>query len=301
MIEVQNLSKYYAASPVVDNISFSLPKGDTLVLLGTSGSGKTTTLKMLNRLVEPTEGVVLINGNDIQIEEPVALRRKIGYVIQNIGLFPHLSVGHNISIVPKLLGWQENRINDRVRFLMDLLNLQDIDPSRLPTELSGGQQQRIGLARALAGDPDIILMDEPFGALDPITRVAIRKEFLDLEEIIRKTVVIVTHDVPEAWELGDIICLMDNGKIMQQGSPHDLTWNPQNEFVKQFLKSFQGQLELMTISLGQIDEHPHESLKPEMSCRDLLKYLEGKEDLEGIIYYQNKFLEYKRTRNKKLS
>ncbi len=301
MIEVQNLSKYYAASPVVDNISFSLPKGDTLVLLGTSGSGKTTTLKMLNRLVEPTEGVVLINGNDIQIEEPVALRRKIGYVIQNIGLFPHLSVGHNISIVPKLLGWQENRINDRVRFLMDLLNLQDIDPSRVPTELSGGQQQRIGLARALAGDPDIILMDEPFGALDPITRVAIRKEFLDLEEIIRKTVVIVTHDVPEAWELGDIICLMDNGKIMQQGSPHDLTWNPQNEFVKQFLKSFQGQLELMTISLGQIDEHPHESLKPEMSCRDLLKYLEGKEDLEGIIYYQNKFLEYKRTRNKKLS
>ncbi len=307
MIEVQNLTRYYSQPggqsrvPVVDNISFRLPKGKTLVLLGTSGSGKTTTLKMLNRLVEPSGGSVIIGGRNVLLEEPHTLRRKIGYVIQNIGLLPHMTVGQNISIVPRLLGWNEKTITDRVEFLLDLLNLQDVGPSRLPSELSGGQQQRVGLARALAGDPDIVLMDEPFGALDPITRIAIRKEFLALEEILRKTLVIVTHDVPEAWEMGDLICIMDKGKIVQQGSPYELVWHPQNEFVREFLKPHRSQLEMMTITLGQIDKELPDSMDPQMNLRELFTDLEQKEDIEGLIYYQKKYLGYKQTGNKRIT
>jgi len=294
MIEVQNLCKSYNGNMVVDNVSFRLPESKTLVLLGTSGSGKTTTLKMLNRLIEPTSGTIIIQGKDISHENPDVLRRRMGYVIQSIGLFPHLSIGDNIAVVLKLLHKREADIRERINFLLDLLNLGDIDPDKFPNELSGGQQQRVGLARALAADPDIILMDEPFGALDPITRMGIRKEFLQLEEIIRKTVVIVTHDVPEAWELGDIVCLMDAGKIIQMGTPHELTWNPVNNFVKDFIKPFRTQLKMMTVSLEQLGPKETTGFPKSMSVYEAFSELEMRDDSDEAMNLHQLFIEFKR-------
>ena len=253
MIELINVSKKIDNQLIVDDITFSVNEGETFVLLGTSGCGKTTTLKMINRLLEPSSGKITIQDNDIKDENPEALRKKIGYVIQQVGLFPHYTVKENISMVPNLIGWDKQKIKDRVYELMNLFGLEpEKYINRYPFELSGGQKQRVGIARALAADPPIILLDEPFGALDPITKRQIQKEFKKIELLLKKTIILITHDISEAFELGNKICLMNKGKIKQIGNPQELIFNPQNTFVQSFFESEKFQLELMVIKLKDI-------------------------------------------------
>ncbi len=253
MIEVTALTKKFNGVTAVDEVSLSVAKGETLILLGTSGCGKTTTLKMINRLIEPTAGNILVAGADIRRQKPEQLRQRIGYVIQNIGLFPHYTIAQNIATVPELLGWNKKRVAERTHELLTMLGLPPEDfLHRYPRELSGGQKQRVGIARALAADPPVILLDEPFGALDPITRQQIRHEFKSLENLIRKTMVLVTHDVFEAAELGDKICLMDRGRVQQIGTPKELVFSPANEFVQNFFRANRFQLELRVLTLEDI-------------------------------------------------
>jgi osmoprotectant transport system ATP-binding protein len=251
MIKVEHLSKHFGKVKAVDDISFGVNEHETLVLLGTSGCGKTTTLKMLNRLIDPTAGNIYINNKNILEQQPEILRRGIGYALQNNGLFPHYTVGENIAIVPQLLKWDKKKINDRVSELLEKLHLSKDYLNVYPNELSGGQQQRVGLARALIADPGVLLMDEPFGALDNVTKAKIHAEFKALDELSRKTIVMVTHDVQEAFELGDRIALMDKGKIIQIGLPTDLLFKPKNEFVSNFLKEQRLQLEFRAIMAPQ--------------------------------------------------
>lgn len=253
MIEVQHVSKHFGSLKAVDEVSFSIQKGETLVLVGTSGSGKTTTLKMLNRLIEPTAGTILMDGKNILQHPPAQIRREMGYVIQHFGLFPHYTIAQNVAIVPKLLKWEPGRIRERSHYLLDRLGIPPQEyADKYPHQLSGGQQQRVGIARALAADPPIILMDEPFGALDPITRNNIRQDFMELEELSSKTTVMVTHDVEEAFELGDWICVMDKGRVQQLGTPKDLLFRPANEFVRQFLADKLLQLEFRVLRLQDL-------------------------------------------------
>lgn len=249
MIKVQKLSKHFGKVKAVDDISFEVKEHENLILLGTSGCGKTTTLKMINRLIEPTAGQILIDGKNILELSPEVLRRAIGYVLQNNGLFPHYTVAENIAIVPQLLKWDKKRIEKRVAELLEKLHLSTDYLNVYPNELSGGQQQRIGLARALVADPAVLLMDEPFGALDNVTRSKIHAEFKALDELKRKTIIMVTHDVQEAFELGDHICLMDKGKIVQDGTPTELLFKPKNNFVREFLQEQRLQLEFRSITL----------------------------------------------------
>jgi len=252
MIKVEQLSKHFGKVKAVDNISFEVQEHENMILLGTSGCGKTTTLKMINRLIEPTSGNVFINNQDIFEQSPEILRRGIGYVLQNNGLFPHYTVAENIAVVPQLLKWDKKRIDTRTHELLEKLHLSKDYLNAYPGELSGGQQQRIGLARALVADPAVLLMDEPFGALDNVTRSSIHKEFKALDELKRKTIIMVTHDVQEAFELGDHICLMDKGKIVQDGTPSELLFKPENDFVKDFLKEQGLQLEFKTITIKSL-------------------------------------------------
>jgi osmoprotectant transport system ATP-binding protein len=252
MIKVEHLSKSFGKVKAVDHISFEVEEQENLILLGTSGCGKTTTLKMINRLIEPSSGKVFINGENILEQPPEILRRGIGYVLQNNGLFPHYTVAENIAIVPQLLKWDKKRIDSRVNELLEKLHLDKTYLNIYPNELSGGQQQRVGLARALVADPPVLLMDEPFGALDNVTRSKIHAEFRALDELKRKTIIMVTHDVQEAFELGNRICLMDKGKIVQNGTPTELLFNPVNDFVRDFLKEQRLQLEFKAIRLNDI-------------------------------------------------
>ncbi|QJD95390.1 ATP-binding cassette domain-containing protein [Mucilaginibacter robiniae] len=252
MIKVKNLSKHYGSAKAVDDISFEVAEHENLILLGTSGCGKTTTLKMLNRLVEPTHGEIFINGKNVNQQPPEQLRRGIGYVLQNNGLFPHYTIAENIAIVPKLLKWDAKRINTRMHELVEKLHLSVNFLNHYPNQLSGGQQQRIGLARALMADTPVLLMDEPFGALDNITRGKIQAEFKQLDELQRKTIVMVTHDVQEAFELGNRIALMDQGHLIQLGTPAELLFNPANEFVKEFMQAQRLQLELKALTLDDL-------------------------------------------------
>jgi osmoprotectant transport system ATP-binding protein len=254
MIVFDRVSKTYAGGvEAVCALSMEVLEGETVVLLGTSGSGKTTTLKMVNRLMEPTSGHILIDGTDIMEQDPIQLRRGIGYAIQNIGLFPHMTVAENISVVPKLLKWSRERTAERVDQLLTMVGL---DPEefrdRFPAQLSGGQRQRIGVARALAADPPIVLMDEPFGALDPITREQLQDEFIELESEIKKTILFVTHDVFEAVKMGDRIALLDSGRLQQLAVPAELVENPASEFVDNFLGQHRFQLSLLTRTLRAI-------------------------------------------------
>lgn len=256
LIRFEHVWKTFGAkNSAVKDLCLDIYQGETLVILGTSGCGKTTTMKMVNRLIDPSKGRVYVDGLDIMKQDPIQLRRKIGYAIQHIGLFPHMTVEENISIVPKLLGWKKEKIAERVVFLLQLIGL---DPDqflhRYPAMLSGGQKQRIGVARALAADPPIVLMDEPFGALDPITREQIQKEFLRLESEIKKTVVFVTHDIFEAITLADRIALMNDGELVQLSTPKELVENPANEFVDQFLGQHRFQLSLLTQSVANLIE-----------------------------------------------
>jgi osmoprotectant transport system ATP-binding protein len=254
MIVFDHVYKTYDGGvDAVRDLSMEVTAGETVVLLGTSGSGKTTTLKMVNRLIEPTSGHILINGTDIMEQDPIQLRRGIGYAIQSIGLFPHMSVSENISVVPKLLNWPRKRITERVDQLLTMVGLDPDDfRNRLPAQLSGGQRQRIGVARALAADPPVILMDEPFGALDPITREQLQDEFIELESEIKKTILFVTHDVFEAVKMGDRIALMDAGELQQLAEPSQLIENPANDFVDSFLGQHRFQLSLLTRTIRSL-------------------------------------------------
>lgn len=252
MIELEKVSKHYNNTKAVDNISFEVKESETVVLLGTSGCGKTTTLRMINRLAEATSGEIIVNGQNIREQPAEKMRRGIGYVLQHHGLFPHYTVAENIAIVPDLLKWNKNDINNRIKELLEKLQLPQSVALAYPAQLSGGQQQRVGLARALAAFPPVLLMDEPFGALDPVTRADIRKEFSTIDEFKRKTILMVTHDVQEAFELGDRICLMDKGKIVQIGKATDLLFNPANDFVSSFIKEQRFQLELESILLKDV-------------------------------------------------
>jgi len=254
MIKVEHLSKHFGKVKAVEDISFEVEEHENLVLLGTSGCGKTTTLKMINRLIEPTRGQIFIEGKNIHEGMPELLRRGIGYVLQNNGLFPHYTVAENIAVVPVLLKWDKKRTDKRTAELLEKLHLSADYLQAYPNELSGGQQQRVGLARALVADPAVLLMDEPFGALDNVTRSKIHVEFKALDELKRKTIIMVTHDVQEAFELGDRICLMDKGKIVQNGTPSELLFKPMNSFVKEFLQEQRLQLEFRSVKAPQPPE-----------------------------------------------
>ncbi|MGD2353681.1 choline ABC transporter ATP-binding protein OpuBA [Bacillus subtilis] len=236
MLTLENVSKTYkGGKKAVNNVNLKIAKGEFICFIGPSGCGKTTTMKMINRLIEPSAGKIFIDGENIMDQDPVELRRKIGYVIQQIGLFPHMTIQQNISLVPKLLKWPEQQRKERARELLKLVDMGPEYLDRYPHELSGGQQQRIGVLRALAAEPPLILMDEPFGALDPITRDSLQEEFKKLQKTLHKTIVFVTHDMDEAIKLADRIVILKAGEIVQVGTPDDILRNPADEFVEEFI------------------------------------------------------------------
>ena len=237
MIEFKNVYKRYDGSQdILKDINLTCEDGEITVLIGPSGCGKTTTMKLINRLISITKGNILIDGKNINEINPVELRRGIGYVIQHIGLFPHMTIGRNVGVVPHLLKWDKSKTDARVDELLDLVGLDPkLYKERYPSELSGGQQQRIGVIRALAAEPDIILMDEPFGALDPISREQLQEELIQLQKDIKKSIIFVTHDMDEALKIADKIVLMRDGKIVQEASPEEILRRPANDFVKDFI------------------------------------------------------------------
>jgi osmoprotectant transport system ATP-binding protein len=265
MIRLEALTKIYAtpqgAVTAVDDVSLEVEVGQVCVLLGPSGCGKTTTLRMINRLVAPSSGKVYIDGRDTDTANPVELRRTIGYVIQQIGLFPNMTVGDNVGVVPRLLGWREERIRQRARELLAMLAL---DPGqfldRYPSELSGGQAQRVGVARALAADPPVLLMDEPFAALDPVNREAIQDEFLRMQQELRKTVLFVSHDIDEAVKMADRIAIFEAGRLAQYAAPDELLARPANAFVASFIGSDRTLKRLRRIGVAEVMTTPDGTL-----------------------------------------
>jgi osmoprotectant transport system ATP-binding protein len=253
----------------VDGLNLEIERGSIVALIGPSGCGKTTTLRMINRLIEPTSGRIEIDGSNV-IEQPVTeLRRSLGYVIQQVGLFPHRTIEANIGTVPKMLGWGKGEIHDRVLELSDLVGLDRDMLGRYPSELSGGQQQRVGVARALAADPPVLLMDEPFGAVDPIVRGRLQNELLDLQEKVHKTIVLVTHDIDEAIRLADRIALMNEGGILEQyATPDDLLSHPANSFVAAFLGSERGLKRLGLRTVGELQLKDDLVIGPDVSAED---------------------------------
>lgn len=236
MIKFKNISKKFKNTTVLSDISFEIEKGQLVAIIGESGCGKTTTLKMINRLIKPTSGKIYINGEDISMKNVIDLRRNIGYVIQQTGLFPHMTIRENIELIPKVQNKSAEDITQRTYDLMDMVGLDCNEfLDRYPTELSGGQQQRVGVARAFATNPDIILMDEPFSALDPITRSSLQDELVSLQSKLKKTIVFVTHDMDEAVKISDKICIMDKGEIIQYDTPENILKNPVNDFVSEFV------------------------------------------------------------------
>ena len=246
----------------VENLSLTIPAGDICVLVGPSGAGKTTAMKLVNRLIELDEGDIRIDGTSIRDQNVVELRRGIGYVIQQVGLFPHMTIAENIATVPRLLGWSKQRIRERTADLLDLVGLEQDYADRYPSQLSGGQRQRVGLARALAVDPPLMLMDEPFGALDPITRDRLQLELLRLHEEVRKTIIFVTHDIDEAIKLGDRIAIMrEGGHLAQYDTPDHLLAHPADDFVARFVGADRG---LKRLALRRLDEIELEPLDGEV-------------------------------------
>jgi len=255
-IVFRDVTKRYPGRPAaaVQRLSLVVPAGDICVLVGPSGAGKTTAMKLVNRLIDLDEGDITIDGRSIRSLDATELRRGIGYVIQQIGLFPHMSVADNVAVVPRLLGWDKRRVRERVHELLELVGLDRADAGRYPAQLSGGQRQRVGLARALAADPPVMLMDEPFGALDPITRERLQDEFLRLHEIERKTVIFVTHDIDEAIKLGDRIAIFREGGVLAQyDTPDAVLARPADEFVARFVGADRGLKRLALRKLGEIE------------------------------------------------
>ncbi|MBE6171865.1 MULTISPECIES: betaine/proline/choline family ABC transporter ATP-binding protein [Enterococcus] len=278
MIEFQNVSKIYKGGKVaVENVNISFEKGEFICFIGTSGSGKTTTMRMLNRMTDPTEGQILIDGKSIQEINPVELRRQIGYVIQSIGLMPHMTIRENITLVQKLLKVSQEERNKTAEKMIDLVELPREMLDRYPHELSGGQQQRIGVVRALAANQDIILMDEPFGALDPITRDSLQDLVKDLQERLGKTIVFVTHDMDEAIKLSSRIAIMSEGRVIQFDTPQNILRHPANEFVEELI----GEDRLLqakpdTTKVGEVMLNQAITITPEKSLQEAIKLMREK-------------------------
>ena len=278
MIKFDHVSKIYNGNKVaVEDVNLSFDKGEFICLIGTSGSGKTTTMRMINRMIDPTKGTITINGEDIQKKNPVELRRQIGYVIQNIGLMPHMTIRENITLVQRLLKVDKEEQNKTAEKMIDLVELPRDMLDRYPHELSGGQQQRIGVVRALAADQDVILMDEPFGALDPITRDSLQDLVKDLQERLGKTIGFVTHDMDEALKLSSRIAIMDDGKVIQFDTPENILQNPANDFVEELL----GEDRLLqakpdTTTVGEIMMNTAVSITPEKSLQNAIRLMREK-------------------------
>ncbi|MDR6830749.1 osmoprotectant transport system ATP-binding protein [Bosea sp. BE271] len=253
MIRLEGITKRFGAAgkPSVDDVTIEMPEGTTTALIGPSGCGKTTTMRMINRMIEPSAGRIFIEGQDVTELDPVTLRRRIGYVIQQIGLFPHMTVAENIATVPRLLGWTRAKTEERID---ELLTLVGLDPERfrsmMPHRLSGGQRQRVGVARALAADPPVMLMDEPFGAIDPIARERLQDEFKEILKRVRKTIVMVTHDLDEAMKMGDRVAIMRDGRLIQYATPDEILAAPADSFVEAFVGPDRA---LKRLSLRSID------------------------------------------------
>src|SRR5919108_3274416 len=294
MIEFRDVSKTYPGSdrPVVNDLSFEVLEGEICVLVGPSGCGKTTTMRMVNRLIEITQGEILIDGEPNTAMSATRLRRKIGYAIQQIGLFPHRTIADNIGTVPHLLGWDKSRIRGRVDELLELVGLSpDEYRDRYPAELSGGQQQRVGVARALAADPPIMLMDEPFGAVDPITRERLQDEFLRIQEDIKKTIVFVTHDIDEAIKMGDKIAILEQGGLLAQyDAPENILSNPNSEFVASFVGSDRILKRLSLTRVGEMQLEPANGdteglpcISERLTVRDALSEIIGSGTTRGVV------------------
>jgi osmoprotectant transport system ATP-binding protein len=286
MIKLEHVSKTYAGAdePAVSDVTFEVPEGETCVLIGPSGCGKTTTLKMINRLIEPTGGKIFLQDEDVLKKDPVQLRRGIGYVIQQIGLFPHMTIRDNIATVPVLVGWDSARIDSRVDELLAMVGMEPrLYRDRYPRELSGGQRQRVGVVRALAADPPVMLMDEPFGAIDPINRDHLQNEFLRLQKKIKKTIVFVTHDIDEAIKMGTLICILQvGGHIEQFDSPSNILASPANEFVADFVGSDRGLKRLNLIRVMDVMRRGVESLPHSMGSEDAVEHMR-KADLDSML------------------
>ncbi len=260
MISLQGITKTYPGQtrPAVQHLDMDVPQGEIVMLIGPSGCGKTTTLKMMNRLIEPTSGRIVLGGEDVTAVDGDELRRRIGYVIQQVGLFPHFTIGDNIAVVPRILGWDRKRIAARVDELLHLVGLEPAEyRDRHPRQLSGGQQQRVGVARGLAADPAVMLMDEPFGAIDPITRERLQDEFLEVQRQVAKTICFVTHDLTEAVKLGDRIAVFGPGGVLEQyGTPEEVLTQPANEFVAEFVGSGAAVRRLSLLDLNRLELEP---------------------------------------------
>jgi osmoprotectant transport system ATP-binding protein len=265
VITFDRVVKRYENSLAVDHLSLEIKSGETVILVGPSGCGKTTSLKMINRLIEPTEGTISIDDRDTRTYDVNDLRRSIGYVIQQVGLFPHQTVEENVATVPRLLGWSKQQRQARVEELLDLIGLPAAGYARrLPSELSGGERQRVGVARALGADPNILLMDEPFGAIDPIARERLQNELLRLQRVVRKTIVFVTHDIDEAVKLGDRVALLSKGGVLEQfATPEELLAHPQSEFVTGFLGEGPLVRRLALIPISEVELTPVNGAAPE--------------------------------------
>jgi osmoprotectant transport system ATP-binding protein len=277
------------SKPSVNETSLTVEKGTFVTILGASGSGKTTLLKMVNRIIEPTSGTISVFGKDVRQLPVTELRRSIGYVIQQVGLFPHMTIEQNIATVPNILGWDRDKTNQRIQYLMDLVNLPADYRQRYPRQLSGGQQQRVGIARAMAGDPEVLLMDEPFGAIDAITRTKLQDDFLDIQRQLGKTVLFVTHDVDEALKLGDRIVVMNEGSIQQFDTPLGMVSRPANDFVRQLIGSDNLFLRLQLIraeeKMTALTEPPQDGearVGTDDNLRDVLQML-LREDARRVI------------------
>jgi osmoprotectant transport system ATP-binding protein len=277
MIALRNVSKAFPgqARPAVGDLSLDVREGETVVLVGPSGCGKTTTLRMVNRLIEPTSGEILVDGTDVMKQDPVQLRRGIGYVIQSIGLLPHRTVAENIATVPRLVGWSPAQTRERVHELAAILDLDEELLGRYPAELSGGQRQRVGVARALAVDPPVMLMDEPFGAVDPIIRGRLQDQFLEIQERLKKTILFVTHDIDEAIKMADRIAILNRGAVLEQyAPPEEILREPANDFVRDFVGAERGLKRLALISVADIGTDEGPVVAPDTAVDDARRVIE---------------------------
>jgi len=277
-ISLKNVSKKFSQNggpAAVGDLTLDMNRGETVVLVGPSGCGKTTTMKMINRLVEPSSGTIEVDGTDILKQNPVELRRNIGYVIQSIGLLPHRTVRDNMATVPRLVGWKDERVKQRIDELVEIFELDHEFLDRYPAELSGGQRQRVGVARALAVDPPVMLMDEPFGAVDPIVRERLQDQFLNIQEELRKTIVFVTHDIDEAIKMADRIAILNKGGVVEQyASPEEILREPANNFVKQFVGVERGLKRLALTKVSEVDVEEGPVVTSDTSSEDALKEME---------------------------
>ena len=294
-LEFRHVARRYGDFVAVNDLSLTIPAGKICVLVGPSGCGKTTSLKMVNRLIEPTSGQILVGGQDVMAQDPIELRRGIGYVIQQVGLLPHLTVGENVGIVPRLLGWERPRISSRVDELLALTGLAPLTyRDRYPAQLSGGERQRVGVARALAADPPLMLMDEPFAAVDPIVRERLQNELLRLQEQLAKTIVFVTHDIDEAIKLGDLVAVLQVGGVLAQyGPPSEILATPASDFVAQFVGADRGLKRLSLTRVTDLDLEPVPAdyapqpgqplLEPQTTLKDALSMMLDADVSAGVV------------------